>query len=143
LKSEDIQQAARAVLDSLVQVAQEDIPPTRPIDLFNPSSPSISSQLTCPLPVDTAKPANSFHEPTVSALGGDIDYSERYRQHFSSDSSSNVGANPSNPANQANQGFQCSWRLWCNPGNAPASNNSFNSFRQFPPNQATMMQPEQ
>jgi hypothetical protein len=136
LKSEDIQQAARAVLDSLVQVAQEDIPPTRPIDLFNPSSPSISSQLTTgPLPVETAKPANSFHEPTVSALGGDIDYSERYRQHFSSDSSSNVGANPSNPANQANQfpvpgGFGA-------PGNAPASNNSFNSFRQFPPNQAT------
>lgn len=142
LKSEDIQQAARAVLDSLVQVAQEDVPPTRPIDLFNPNNPSSSSQITTgPLPVETAKPATGFHEPTVSALGGDIDYSERYRQHFSSDSSSNVGANPSNTSNPGNQfpvpgGFGA-------PGNAPANNNSFNSFRQFPPSQGSSAPPGQ
>ncbi|MDP3508264.1 MAG: hypothetical protein Q8T09_09765 [Candidatus Melainabacteria bacterium] len=130
LKSEDIQQAARAVLDSLVQVAQEDVPPSKPIDLFTPAAP----------PLDTVTPTNSSSEPAVSALGGDIDYSERYRQHFSSDSSANLANNPKGPTgNQGNQypgGFG-------NSGATSVNNNSVNGFRQFPPSQPSNMMANQ
>lgn len=129
LKSEDIQQAARAVLDSLVQVAQEDVPPSKPIDLFAPAPPV----------VDTASQSMSTSEPSVSALGGDIDYSERYRQHFSSDSSANLANNPNNPSNpNSNQGNQFSGG-YGSTGNSSVNNNSLNSFRQFPPSQPSNM----
>lgn len=123
LKSEDIQQAARAVLDSLVQVAQEDVPPAKPIDLFVPPA----------APTAAAPASTSFIEPNVSSLGGDIDYSERYRQHFSNDSSTNVGGNQPNsfpsPPGQYGGGTNTS------ASNSSVSNSSVNSFRQFPPSQ--------
>jgi len=124
LKSEDIQQAARAVLDSLVQVAQEDVPPAKPIDLFVP-----------PAAPTAAAPANtSFIEPNVSSLGGDIDYSERYRQHFSNDSSTNVGGNQPNSFPNPGPG-QYGGATNTSASNSSVSNSSVNSFRQFPPSQ--------
>ncbi|CAN5546055.1 hypothetical protein BH11CYA1_BH11CYA1_40200 [soil metagenome] len=119
LKTEDIQQAARAVLDSLVQVAQEDMPPTKPIDMFAPAV------LPADAPIQKSAPA----EPTVSMLGGDIDYSERYRQHFSGDSSANVGA----PPNPFSAPYPNSTNTSVN--NTSVNNNSVNNFRQFAPNQ--------
>jgi hypothetical protein len=72
----------------------------------------------------------------VSALGGDIDYSERYRQHFSSDSSANLASNPKGPT--VNQGNQYSGGFG-NSGAPSVNNNSGNSFRQFPPSQPSNM----
>lgn len=124
LKSEDIQQAARAVLDSLVQVAQEDVPPAKPIDLFVPPA----------APTAAAPASTSFIEPNVSSLGGDIDYSERYRQHFSNDSSTNVGGNQPNSFPNPGPG-QYGGATNTSASNSSVSNSSVNSFRQFPPSQ--------
>lgn len=127
LRSGDLEQSFRAVLDSLVQVAQEDVPPTQPIDLFAAGVLHENS------PAQTS----NFAEGGQSMLGGDINYSERYKQHFSQDKAPDQQTISQNFGQSASTNTSASFNSVNNFGqnastNTSTSFNSVNNFRREP-----------